>query len=392
MTASLYIHIPFCVSHCDYCDFYSEVVPSRGRGASDLIDRFTHLLCTELDIVLDRYALDMVPTLYIGGGTPSVLGRNGLAKVLDHLASGMNRWPDEVTVEANPESVDESLLMMFKDRGVHRLSLGIQSLQEAPRRAVNRSGTVVQCFAALELAERLFPEAFSVDLMAGLPFQTQAGLCKDIDHILAAGATHVSLYSLILEETTPLARNVRSGKIPLPPEEEAEEIWLAGRAALTRKGLFPYEVSNFAKPGYESRHNMRYWRMENWIGCGPGASSTIITETTGTGIRYTNRPNLEAYLSWSGDGFPPRDEEVLDRDTLLKESLMMGFRTIYGPDEQLFEGRFHQSIESLIPETLRIWKHQGFLQDRRLALNPEGLLLLNSFLVDCFQELESRGH
>jgi oxygen-independent coproporphyrinogen-3 oxidase len=392
MTASLYIHIPFCVSHCDYCDFYSEVVPSRGRGASDLIDRFTHLLCTELDIVLDRYALDMVPTLYIGGGTPSVLGRNGLAKLLDHLASGMNRWPDEVTVEANPESVDESLFIMLKDRGVHRLSLGIQSLQEAPRRAVNRSGTVVQCFAALELAERLFPEAFSVDLMAGLPFQTQAGLCKDIDHILAAGATHVSLYSLILEETTPLARNVRSGKIPLPPEEEAEEIWLAGRAALTRKGLFPYEVSNFAKPGYESRHNMRYWRMENWIGCGPGASSTIITETTGTGIRYTNRPNLEAYLSWSGEGFPAWDEEVLDRDTLLKESLMMGFRTIYGPDEQLFEGRFHQSIESLIPETLRIWEHQGFLQDRRLALNSEGLLLLNSFLVDCFQELESRGH
>ena len=391
MTASLYIHIPFCVSHCDYCDFYSEVAPKAGYAGSDLLDTYVETLQKELDFVFDFYKLRSVPTLYIGGGTPSVLGRKGLEAILLHLSGLLESWPVEVTVEANPESADRDVLAMLKDRGVNRLSLGIQSMNEASRRSVHRSGTVAQCLTALELASEFFPHAFSVDLMAGLPFQTAAGLCDDITRVLASGADHVSLYALILEESTPLAEQVRSGQKVLPSEEEAEDIWFAGRNALTLQGLLPYEVSNFALPGRESRHNMRYWRMESWVGCGPGASSTLIDEPLGRGKRYTNRADLAAYLAWDGKGLPPGEEELLDRNTLLKESLMMGFRTIHGPDETLFEGRFHQPISDLIPQTLGRWRSRGLLQENRLALTAEGLLLLNSFLVDAFQELEQRG-
>ncbi|AEJ19448.1 radical SAM family heme chaperone HemW [Gracilinema caldarium] len=427
MTASLYIHIPFCVSHCDYCDFYSELAlrlaPPSKSDSSGLLHRYVTALKGELDWALSfyglEYGLEHVPTLYIGGGTPTVLGLEGLEALLLHLSHVLPNWPAEVTLEANPESVNEDILSMLRCRGVNRLSLGIQSFHEPSRLAVHRSGTVDQCFSALDIAGQYFPQAFSVDLMAGLPFQTAQGLCADIQRVLDAGTNHVSLYSLILEATTPLARYVRAGTIHLPSEEEAEDIWLAGRDALTARGLLTYEVSNFAVPGYESRHNMRYWRMESWIGCGPGASTTLIDEKNGTGQRLTNRPDLQAYFHWAEKKLaekkwadkisprgemvlpdesvtpdrvsPPADREFLDQSTLMKESLMMGFRTIAGPDEALFEARFHQSIGSLIGRTISLWKKRGLFQKDRWALTSEGLLLLNSFLVDCFQELEQQG-
>ncbi|MCA1949753.1 MAG: radical SAM family heme chaperone HemW [Treponema sp.] len=383
MNASLYIHIPFCISHCDYCDFYSEIAPSTA------LDRFVAVLQTELEMVFHQYHITSVPTLYMGGGTPSVLGWRRLKTILDHCNRLFPSWPAEVTVEANPESVDDALLSMLKDRGVNRISLGIQSLAEDARRAVHRSGSAAQCRIALAQTARFFPASFSVDLMAGLPFQTQDGLVDDIHEVLAAGASHVSLYSLILEEATPLAAQVHSGRIKIPCEEEAEDLWLAGRNALVHCGFNPYEVSNFALSGHESRHNMRYWRMESWLACGPGASGTIINEREGTALRYTNKANLASYLSWDTADFPPREEETLDQETLIQESLMMGFRTLMGPDEALFQRRFHQSISELIPETLSAWKHRDLIQENRLALTADGLLLLNSFLVDCFRELES---
>jgi oxygen-independent coproporphyrinogen-3 oxidase len=391
MTASLYIHIPFCVSHCDYCDFYSELASPAASSPWGTLSQYTDSLKQELAWALSRYGLEQVPTLYIGGGTPTVLGKDRLEDLLAYLNHVLVAWPAEVTVEANPESVNEDILCMLRSRGVTRLSLGIQSLDEQCRRAVNRSGTVSQCLSSLDLAGRYFPQAFSVDLMSGLPFQTAKGLYEDVQRVIEAGASHVSLYSLTLEAATPLEHHVRSGKIRLPSEEESENIWLAGRNALIEQGLFPYEVSNFAVPGYESKHNMRYWRMESWIGCGPGASTTIIDEAQGTGLRITNRPDLKAYIDCSGEGAPPADRETLDKTTLMKESLMMGFRTIFGPDETRFEQRFHQSIAALIPHSLDVWKGRGMVQENRCALTPEGLLLLNSFLVDCFQELEQQG-
>ena len=388
MIASLYIHIPFCVSLCDYCDFYSELTPHFVSGSKNRMDQFVDTLIQELDVAFSHYAITAVPTLYIGGGTPSVLGTKRLETILDHLHGLIKLWPVEATVEVNPESMSEDLMAMLRYRDINRLSLGIQSLREKSRRAVNRSGTVDQCLCALDLAGRYFPDAFSVDLMSGLPFQNTEELCGDIDRMVSAGATHVSLYSLTLEDSTPLAAQIRSGLVELPVDEMAEELWLAGRDMLCLRGLVPYEVSNFSVPGHESRHNMRYWHMKNWIGCGPSASSTIISESDGTAARHTNAASLGSYLDWNGQTIPPGQDEPLDRETLLRESLMMGFRTLQGPDEALFLSRFHQSIESLIPRTLKRWSTRELVQKNRMALTPEGLLLLNSFLVDCFQELE----
>uniref|UniRef100_UPI0026F08D6A radical SAM protein n=1 Tax=Gracilinema caldarium TaxID=215591 RepID=UPI0026F08D6A len=167
MTASLYIHIPFCISHCDYCDFYSELAPSTA------LDQFAAVLQTELERVCNHYNISSVPTLYIGGGTPSVLGWRRLKMILDHCNRLFPSWPMEVTVEANPESLDDALLAMLKDRGVNRISLGIQSLEKDARQAVHRNGSAAQCRIALAQTARYFPASFSADLMAGLPFQTQ---------------------------------------------------------------------------------------------------------------------------------------------------------------------------------------------------------------------------
>ncbi|MFQ3546925.1 MAG: radical SAM family heme chaperone HemW [Termitinemataceae bacterium] len=394
MTASLYLHVPFCASHCDYCDFYSVLVSSD----DSVLDRYVDHLQAEVKAACDTYSLDRVPTLYIGGGTPSILGSKRLSRLLRQLTNVLPAWPSEVTVETNPESLTEDFLASCRDGGVTRLSLGIQSLNEASRRAVHRSGSLDHCRTALRLAGRYFPGSFSVDLLAGLPFQTEKSLTADIQDVVDAGAVHVSLYALTLEEGTPLHTAWLHNSHCLPEEETAESIWLAGRAALEAQGLMLYEVSNFARRGAESQHNLRYWRMESWVGLGPGASSTLIDENAGTALRITNEADLHGYLSADvqGESFVepyiwattiPRIEESLDRRTLLKESLMMGFRTIYGPEPDLFKRRFHRSIGACIPKTLE--KLAPYMADAgRTALTREGLHILNRFLTDCFAEID----
>jgi oxygen-independent coproporphyrinogen-3 oxidase len=389
LKASLYIHVPFCAGFCDYCDFYSAALEENDPRPSRYVER----ALLDAEILFEEYKLEEVPSVYIGGGTPSVLGAAGITRLLKGIGSLLPGKPGEFTVEANPESADEAFLAACGENGVTRISAGIQTFHERSRRAVHRGGAAARLSGRLALIARIFPGAFSADLLSGLPFQDEAALLRDIETTLSFNPAHISLYALTLEDGTALAERARAasrrGETGLPSEEDAEGLWLSGRDALERAGYAQYEASNFSLPGKESRHNIRYWRMENWLGLGPGASGTLVDDRTGTGRRYTVKADADAWLDRRGNAGPPVTEEALDRLTLMKESLLMGFRFTGGPDEALFRRRFGREIRQVIPRAIAAWRDRGLFQEGRTALTGEGILFLNSFLVDAFLEMES---
>ncbi|MDR0555030.1 MAG: coproporphyrinogen III oxidase family protein [Treponema sp.] len=379
---SLYIHAPFCAGACDYCDFYSIPV----KQDDERLDRFVTVLLGEAEERLRRFNVTAVPTLYIGGGTPSLLGAGRMRRLLAGLRVLLPQWPGEATVEVNPESADEEFLTACLNGGVNRISAGVQSFHEPSRLMVRRVGNGKLLPQRLALLASLYGEAFSADLIAGLPGQHEGALREDLARLLAFKPGHVSLYALTLEDGVPLAD--ASSPIPLLPEDEADRLWLIGRDILENAGYAQYEVSNFALPGRRSAHNIRYWRMENWIGLGPAASSTIISTGSGgalaEGRRYVHAPDVDAYLAER----PAPAEEYLDARTLIKETCLMGFRYREGPDRELFIRRFYQDIEEYIPRALSRWRKRGLMVPGMTALNREGLLFLNAFLVDVFAELD----
>jgi oxygen-independent coproporphyrinogen-3 oxidase len=384
IAASLYVHIPFCAGTCDYCDFYSLPVSRDDPRMAALAE----ILPRDAAAQIRRFGISRVPTVYIGGGTPSLLGASGIRALLSGLAGALPNPPDELTVELNPESTGAAFLEACRDGGVTRLSLGVQTFHQASRRLVRRVGEGAALGEKLALAASYYGGAFSADLIAGLPGQDEGVLRRDIAGLLASKPAHVSLYSLTREPGTPLAEG--RFDVLLPPEDEADRLWILGRDLLEEAGYGQYEVSNFALPGKESRHNIRYWRMENWLGAGPAASGTLIDEAAGTGRRYTHPPDLDGYLRGAGPA-PLPEEEALDRFTLMEETLLMGFRYIRGPDRALFKGRFRRDLEDCIPQSAAKWRGRGLFEPEKTALNKKGLLHLNAFLRDALGELEREG-
>jgi len=394
MTASLYIHVPFCSQKCDYCDFYSIPVASN-LAAQTLMDSYLEAVLGDIEDQIDLFNVDNIPSVYIGGGTPSVLGADRVTRLLTFIKSrltGMDSRPVEFTVEANPESTDEAFLRACFEGGVSRISLGVQSFCEATRKAVRRTGSRDQIGKALALVTRYFPEGFSADLVTGLPFQSEAVIMEDIKTLLSFHPAHVSLYSLILEPQTPLGKAVKQGAVSLPPPDEADQLWITGRGLLESSGFTQYEVSNFCLPNKTSAHNIRYWRMENWLGAGPAASGTIINDETGTGKRFTYPVDIESYLKMTSPRINHAITEELDREDLIKETLLMGFRYCEGPDNVLFQKRFSRKIEDVIPQTIALWNKRSFFQTTQtLKPSKQGLLFVNGFLRDAFEELGMRS-
>jgi oxygen-independent coproporphyrinogen-3 oxidase len=363
VTASLYIHVPFCVSKCAYCDFYSAAA-ARGDPA---VVRYAERALEEIAEKVTRYEVKEVPSVYVGGGTPSILGSEGIARLLSFVTAGtgMSVLPDaEITVEANPDTMDEPFLTACRKHGVTRISLGVQTFNDVCRNSVNRVGSGTMVKEKLALLGEAFPGAFSADLMSGLPGQDERILMADIETLLNYHPAHISLYDLIPHGTL-------SGGRGLLPEDRKAALWIRGRDALLEAGYEQYEVSNFALSAHaRSAHNIRYWLMQNWIGAGPSASGTVIDDDAGAGIRET-------------DGHIER----LDADALIKETFLMGFRYCEGPDAALVERRFHRSIEDTIPASLAKWTKRGIIRKGTLKPERDGLLFLDGFLRDCFTEV-----
>ena len=396
ISISLYVHVPFCIeAKCSYCDFYSVPVAHNNGPIEPRIERFIDMLLLDAGEQLQSFKPDQVPTLYIGGGTPSVLGAAGIKRLLCGLLDLISRYsplpPGEVSVEANPESASEAFLAAAREGGANRLYLGIQTFSGPSREAVGRAGEEKLLHRALALAARYFPGVFSADLISGLPLQTLQIARDDIAALLSHKPAHVSYYALTIEKGTPLAELIANAETTVPEGEEADNLWISGRDALAEAGYCQYEVSNFCLQGKESRHNLRYWLMQNWLGLGPSASGTVIDEGSGTARRFTNVSDLDLWLDRGAGAAPPGSLENLDASTLMKETLLMGFRLAKGPDAQLFKHRFGKSVEESIPLTIGEWRSKGFLQNDIAALNEDGLLFLNRFLADAFDELVDVG-
>jgi len=367
MEASLYIHIPFCQSKCDYCDFFSVPIKLSDKR----LEFFVDTLFIEAEKLLEKYPIENVPTVFIGGGTPSVLSPALMRRLLKGIFSLIGRFsppPIEVTVEANPESADEAFLTAIREGGATRLSLGVQTFYGHSRNAVNRAGDAAILPDRLALAAAFFPSSFSADLMSGLPLQNKSILLDDIAKVASYRPAHISLYALSGKKAAGLDR------------DEADDLWLCGRDALEKAGYSQYEVSNFCLSGGECKHNIRYWKMRNWLALGPSASGTVIDDETGTGFRFTFPPDA--------DNWTESINECLDALTLIKETFLMGFRYVEGPDEASFLRRFKRPITDAIPKTFDTWRSRGLLSENKYALTKEGLLFLNPFLLDIFEELD----
>jgi len=371
---SLYIHIPFCTPNnherCDYCDFFSTTANLQ----NDYIDAFIGAVIADVKYQLEYFNVSEIPTVYIGGGTPSILGRR-IGVLLDALKKTGRCAPVEITVEANPESATEEFLCACREGGVNRLSLGVQTFHEPSRQAVNRIGNVKMLEERLALCSRFFSGSLSVDLITGLPYQNEKIVIEDVRRLLAFDPVHVSLYSLSVESGTPLVRKLENREISLPDRDKADALWLKARDALTQAGFCHYEVSNFARNEKRCLHNIRYWLMEGWLGAGPSASGTVVNEGAGIAKRFTYTPDVDAYIN-----SPLIDTaicEELDKASLMRESLLMGYRYCEGPNAEIFKRRFGRTVEECIPKTLSRWE------------GKDKMLFLNSFLCEAFDELDS---
>ena len=270
--SSLYIHIPFCRSKCAYCDFFSVT--------EDADSAYLKALSNEISYYADYYSVDEWQTVYIGGGTPSLLKPEQIDFLMDAVKKSCRNGiaaEAEVTIEANPADITEDFLDTLIKNGINRLSLGVQCMNGGVLRTLGRRADAECTEKALQLIKEKWlaeKRRFSVDFISGLPGLTDSEFISGMEKTLSYGPDHVSLYSLMLEEGTPLFSAVESGKVTYS-EEASDRQWFAGRDLLKRNGFAQYEVSNFAKPGYESRHNTVYWHLDDYIGCGAGACGTV---------------------------------------------------------------------------------------------------------------------
>lgn len=394
---ALYLHIPFCRSKCAYCDFFSI------KTENNIENEYISALINEARLRKKQFGAKTWFSIYIGGGTPSLLTPQQIIFLLKELCQICPLEKDaEVTVECNPDDITEDFLQIIKNSLVNRLSLGIQSLNDKSLQIIGRRAKLAENLRAIELINKFWlcknsaksgssGRRFSADLICGLPLQTEKDFLEDLQKIINCGADHISLYSLMLEENTRLFDMVEKGLCKIN-QDESDEWWILGRDLLEKNGFAQYEVSNFCKAGCESRHNLCYWQMQNYIGIGAGATGTVAN------LRYTNTTNIEKYVQFFRD-FRENSEisdffhlaqieeiENLDRETQIFEFLMMGFRLLDGPNAEYFYSRFGENIEKYVKEPLSRWqkKNLAVCTENKYALNQQGLLLLNSFMQELF--------
>lgn len=367
----MYVHVPFCASRCGYCDFNTYTATELGHDVQR--DTFHEALADEIRYARTVLADDPRPvsTVFVGGGTPTLLGAGALNSVLATIRDEFGLVEGaEVTTEANPDSVDARMLADLLEGGFTRISLGMQSSAPSVLQVLERTHTPGAGVAAARAARDVGFDHVNLDLIYGTPGETDDDVRRTLDDVLSAGVDHVSAYSLIVEDGTPLARRVSRGEIPTPDDDVMADRYLLIDDALSGAGLHWYEVSNWAQPGGECRHNLAYWRSEDWWGIGPGAHSHV------AGERWWNAKHPRTYTERLSSGSSPEDgREVLDDRQRETERVMLGVRLVTGmpvedlPAPGLAEGPSLVADGLLDPEA---WSHG------RLVLTRAGRLLADA--------------
>lgn len=401
----LYVHIPFCTSKCSYCDFFS--VPC----AKKIDDEYIDAVLNEAVCTASLWDIDSWKTIYVGGGTPSLLSEKQIDRLFSGLLKMSRKAPLEVTMEANPSDVTESFLDAASASGVTRISCGIQSFSDTSLCRVRRRSRASDVYRALSLFEKKRPHALSVDMIARLPEETDASFASGLKTLLSYAPDHISLYSLTVEEGTPLCSEIESGKI-LHDIDASDALWISGCDFLCGAGYEQYEVSNFCRRGCECLHNLAYWNLESYAGIGAGATGTFYrkdvsarftnTRDIGSYVRFWESKKIDAVRSriFFSDDFRtvqvraererkfaelPFSVEYIDKKTEAFEFFMMGLRMTRGICRETYEARFGAFPEKA-EALFTAWEGRGLALQRKkngahfYALTKEGLLFLNEFL------------
>ena len=392
---SVYVHIPFCVSKCRYCDFFS--MPC---GNAMVTDEYVDALCNEMT----RLSGKTVDTVYVGGGTPSLLKTNQIQKLFNSLNKECILTDDaEITFEVNPDDVTRQLLESLKAAGVNRISCGIQSMNDKALVFAGRRADSAANRKALELFKQYWTKALSLDFICGLPEESEESFISGLEEAVSYSPSHISMYSLTIENETPFGLDLSSGKYKYD-FDFADQLWLKGRDFLKSHNYLQYEVSNFALAGTEKcsinqnvcRHNLAYWNHKDYFGLGSGATGTIYEEG-GEGLRQINTSDIKKYTAYwntnhnaSKESLKAIDKKIevlylsekIDVPTSEFEFFMMGLRKMEGISQQEYESIFKSPLPNNFIELFESWQKKGLCHKikERYALNEKGILFLNSFL------------
>ena len=367
-TLGLYIHIPFCRSKCAYCDFYS--LPNCEKEMDGYVDS----LIRHLKEAAPQMERETVDTVYFGGGTPSYLGEKRLCRLLREIKKRYRVASDaEITLEANPDSAGEvRALKRLRRAGFNRISLGVQSTDDAMLKRIGRVHDYAQVIAAVEAARKAKIGNLSIDLIYGLPEQDLEKWQETLKAAVELKPQHISCYALKVEEGTPLWRE--KDTMMAADDDQQAEMYLWAVEFLRERGYEQYEISNFALPGYESRHNLKYWRLEPYAGFGPGAHSDL------GGVRFAYEKDLDGYLA--GELRLSQREEILPRERCM-EYIMLSLRTAQGMEKQRFENEYRLPFARL-EEKFTVYERHGLAvrTEGGWRLTPQGFLVSNSIIIE----------
>lgn len=376
--AGLYIHVPFCQRKCGYCSFFS-FAPQAGD-----LERFTSALGMQMRQMANLPEIKKLSfaTVFFGGGTPSVLPPSILARLLAELRRFFPFCAEEpeITVEVNPGTIDGAGLLELRRAGFNRLSIGVQSLDDQELALLGRIHSSDEALATIGAARRAGFDNLSFDLMYGLPRQTVASWRTTLDRALALDPVHLSMYELTVEPETPFAGQTQAGVWTLPSEEDIMAMMAAIDSAIAASPLQRYEISNYAVPGRECRHNGNYWENGQYLGLGPGAVSAM-----GGGVRRTAVADLAEYCRLAAAGQSMwLDEERLDPEAAFRETVVMGLRMLAGVSVKILRQRFGLDLAAYYGPTLDRLIGQGLLilEGDHLRLSPQGLLVANRVMAE----------
>jgi len=374
----VYFHWPFCRKKCPYCDFNSHV-----REAVDQ-KVWAEALLNELRYFADRCDPETVTSIFFGGGTPSLMEPQTVARLIDGVSECFQLAPDmEISLEVNPTSAESTAFEGYRNAGVNRLSMGVQSLRDEALRFLGREHSVAEARTTIELARSLFPN-ISFDLIYALPEQTLADWRADLREALALAGDHLSLYQLTIEPNTGFAGSLRRGEFRLPKDELAEDMFELTQDMCAAAGLEAYEISNHARPGYECRHNLTYWRYGSYLGIGPGAHGRM--EMAGVRhacAQYSKPERWLDHVQKSGHGSDVADA-IHNADERVEEVLLMGLRLSEGVWFDNFTRAVGQPFEEVVPaENVKRLISAGFLKidQHHIWTTSKGRFVLNSLLA-----------
>lgn len=371
---SLYVHIPFCIKKCHYCDFLSFSHCSQEEKK-----QYMAALCREIESYREKGMPYQVQTIYFGGGTPSILETEMIEAILNTLGSVFNIAScAEITLEANPGTLTKEKLAAYKKMGINRLSIGMQSTKESELRLLGRVHNYDQFVAGYSMAREAGFSNINVDIMAGLPNQTLKSYEETITKVLELDPEHISAYGLIIEENTPFYEN-QDILNALPEEETEQKMYNLTKNLLRARGYERYEISNYAKKGHRCRHNIVYWQEKPYLGFGLGAASFFENQ------RFHNTNDLKHYMEHSQNWEQIRQETVwIDKKTEMEEFMFLGLRLMEGIRKSEFENRFENSMEAVYGDIIKKYKAQSLLKEEGdfIALTDSGIFVSNQIMAD----------